>query len=156
VWPVMTEDIQNYLSCSDLLESSCYYPMTVTMPFLRPANDRLVLKESHNIHVNQQNIEEAQCQIKKSQLAIERAQRSLVDDIRAVDRSSNTEKVPTGTSTRDIRAAKRRAEVSPTILFFVSVIKFFCTNHFFMCQPFLNVNHFFCANHFLCVSHFFI
>jgi hypothetical protein len=106
------------------------------------AYDRLVLKESNNIDVNQQNIEEAQRQIKKSQLAIERAQRSLVDDIGAVDRSCNTEEVPTGTSTRDIRAAKRRAKVSPTILFFVSVITFFCTNHFlcvnhfFLCQPF--------------------
>jgi hypothetical protein len=90
------------------------------------AYDRLVLKESDNIDVNQQNIEEAQRQIKKSQLAIERAERSLVDDIGAVD----------------IRAAKRRAKVSPTILFFVSVITFFCTNHFlcvnhfFLCQPF--------------------
>jgi hypothetical protein len=30
------------------------------------AYDRLVLKESRNIHVNQQKIEVAQCQIKKS------------------------------------------------------------------------------------------
>jgi hypothetical protein len=37
------------------------------------AYDRLVLKESDNIDVNQQNIEEAQRQIKKSQLAIEGA-----------------------------------------------------------------------------------
>jgi hypothetical protein len=37
------------------------------------AYDRLVLKESHNIHANQEKILEAQHQIKKSQLNIERA-----------------------------------------------------------------------------------
>jgi hypothetical protein len=57
------------------------------------AYDRLVLKKSHNIHVDQEKILEAQRQIKKSQLNIERAQKSLVDDIRIVLKSSNTNKV---------------------------------------------------------------
>jgi hypothetical protein len=70
------------------------------------AYDRLVLKESHNIHVNQEKILEAQRQIKKSQLNIERAQKSLVDDIRIVLKSSNTDEVRSGTSPRDIRVAK--------------------------------------------------
>jgi hypothetical protein len=69
----------------------------------------------------------------------------LVDDIGAVDRSCNTEEVPTGTSTRDIRAAKRRAKVSPTILFFVSVITFFLYQPFFVCQPFFSVPTIFCV-----------
>jgi peptidoglycan hydrolase CwlO-like protein len=55
------------------------------------AYDRLDVKESYNIHANQQKIEEAQGQIKKSQLNIERAQKSLVDDIRSVVKSSNTD-----------------------------------------------------------------
>jgi hypothetical protein len=55
------------------------------------AYDRLDVKESCNIHANQQKIEEAQGQIKKSQLNIERAQKSLVDNIRSVVKSSNTD-----------------------------------------------------------------
>jgi hypothetical protein len=78
------------------------------------ACDRFVLKESHNIHANQLKIEEAQHQIKKTQLNIKRAQKILVDDIRAVVGSSNTDEVRTGTSARDICAAKRCAEVSPS------------------------------------------
>jgi hypothetical protein len=57
------------------------------------AYDRLVLKESHNIHVNQEKILEARCQIKKSQSNIERVQKTLVDDIRTVLKSSNTDEV---------------------------------------------------------------
>jgi hypothetical protein len=84
------------------------------------AYDRLVVKESRKIHVNRQKIEEAWRQSKKSQLNIERAQKSLVDDITVVVKSSNTDEVRAGTSPRDIRAAKRRAEVSPAI--FMSAI----------------------------------
>jgi hypothetical protein len=80
--------------------------------------DRLLLKESRNIHVNQEKILEAQCQIKKSQLNIERAQKSLIDDIRTVVKSSNTDEVRAGTSPRDIHAAKRREEVSRAIFYF--------------------------------------
>jgi hypothetical protein len=80
--------------------------------------DRLVLKESHNIHVNREKILEAQHQIKKSQLNIEMAQKSLVDDIRTFLKSSNTDKVRSGTSPCDIHAAKRRAEVSRAIFYF--------------------------------------
>jgi hypothetical protein len=76
------------------------------------AYDRLILKESRNIHVNQKKILEVQRQIKKSQLNIERAQKSLVDDIRTILKSSNTNEVQSNTSPRDIRAEKRRAEVS--------------------------------------------
>jgi hypothetical protein len=57
------------------------------------AYDRLVLKESHNIHVNQEKILEARRQIKKSQSNIERVQKTLVDDIRIVLKSSNTDEV---------------------------------------------------------------
>jgi hypothetical protein len=57
------------------------------------AYDRLVLKESRNIHVNQKKILEAQRQIKKSPLHIERAQKSLIDDIRTILKSSNTDEV---------------------------------------------------------------
>jgi hypothetical protein len=70
------------------------------------AYDRLVLKEFHNIHVNQQKIEEAQCRIKKGQLNIERAQKSLVEDIRALVTGSKTDEVRTGIFTHDVRAAK--------------------------------------------------
>jgi hypothetical protein len=76
------------------------------------AYDRLVLKESHNIHVNQKKILEAQHPIKKSQLNIERAQKSLVDDIRAIVKSSNTDEVRASTSPRDICAATCRGESS--------------------------------------------
>jgi hypothetical protein len=82
------------------------------------AYDRLVLKESHNIHVNQKKILEAQRQIKKSQLNIERAQKSLVDDIITVLKSNNTNEVRSDTSPHDIRVAKRRAEVSRAIFYF--------------------------------------
>jgi hypothetical protein len=61
---------------------------------------------------------EAQRQIKKIQLNIERAQNSLVDDIRIVLKSSNTDEVRSGTSPCDIHAAKRRAEVSRAIFYF--------------------------------------
>jgi hypothetical protein len=57
------------------------------------AYDRLVLKESRNIHVNQKKILEAQRQIKKIPLHIERAQKSLIDDIRTILKSSNTDEV---------------------------------------------------------------
>jgi hypothetical protein len=43
--------------------------------------------------VNQEKILEAQCQIKKSQLNIERAQKSLIDDIRTAVKSSNIDEV---------------------------------------------------------------
>jgi hypothetical protein len=82
------------------------------------AYDRLVLKESHNILVNQEKILEAQRHIKKNQLHIERAQKSLVDDIRTVLKSSNTDEVRSSTSPHDIRVAKRRAEVSTAIFYF--------------------------------------
>jgi hypothetical protein len=82
------------------------------------AYDRLVLKESCNIHVNQEKILEAQRQIKKSQLNIERARKSFVDDIRIVLKSSNTDEVRSDTSPRDICVAKRRAEVSRAIFYF--------------------------------------
>jgi hypothetical protein len=68
--------------------------------------------------VNQEKILEAQCQIKKSQLNIERAQKSLIDDIRTAVKSSNIDEVRAGTSPRDIRAAKRHAEVSRAIFYF--------------------------------------
>jgi hypothetical protein len=66
----------------------------------------------------------------------------LIDDIRVVVRSSDTEEVQIGTSAHDIRAAKQHAEVIPAIFYvnhsiFVSAIAF-------MCQPFH-----FCVNHFL-------
>jgi hypothetical protein len=66
------------------------------------AYDRLVLNESCNIHVNQEKILEAQHQIKKSQLNIKRAQKSYVDDISVVVKSSNTNEVQAGTSPCDI------------------------------------------------------
>jgi hypothetical protein len=129
------------------------------------AYDRLVVKESRNIHVNQQKIEEAQHQIKKNQLNIEKAQKSLVDDIRAAVKSSNTDEVRAVTSPHDIHVAKRRAEVSPTIFlcqpfhyfshsFFVSAI--LSSVSYFVSQTFLYVSHFSCDIHFLCVSHFII
>jgi hypothetical protein len=61
---------------------------------------------------------EAQRQIKKSQLNIERAQKSSVDDIRIVLKSSNTDEVQSGTSPRDICVAKQCAEVSRAIFYF--------------------------------------
>jgi predicted DNA-binding protein (MmcQ/YjbR family) len=70
------------------------------------AYDRLVLKESCSIHANQENIKEAQHLIKKSWLNIERVQKSLVDDIRVVVKSSNTDEVRAGTSPHDIHATK--------------------------------------------------
>jgi hypothetical protein len=82
------------------------------------AYDRLVLNESRNIHANQEKILEAQCQIKISQLNNERVQKSLVDDIFAVVKSSNIDEVRASTSPRDIRVAKQCAEVSPDIFYF--------------------------------------
>jgi hypothetical protein len=94
------------------------------------AYDRLVVKESHNIQTNQQKIEEAQRQIKKSQLNIERVQKSMVDDIIVAVKSSNTDEVRAGTSPRDIRVTKRCVEVSPAIFYVshstVSAIQFLC------------------------------
>jgi hypothetical protein len=123
------------------------------------AYDRLVLKESHNIHVNQEKILEAQRKIKKSQLDIERAQKNLVDDIRTILKSSNTDEVRSSTSPRDIRAAKRCAEVSRDIFYFshstVWAIQF-SVSYFIFCQTFLYVSHFSYASYFLCVSHFII
>jgi hypothetical protein len=105
------------------------------------AYDRLVLKESRNIHANLEKNEEAQCQIKKSQLNIERVQKSLVDDIRAVVKS--TDEVRAGTSPGDIRALKRRAEVSPAIFYFShSTIPAFVCQPFFLCQSLFCVSHF--------------
>jgi hypothetical protein len=121
------------------------------------AYDRLVLKESHNIYVNQEKILEAQRQIKKSQLNIKRVQKSLVDDIRTILKSSNTDEVRSGTSPRDICAAKRRVEVSRAIFYFshsifVSAILF--SVNYFVCQAFLYVSHFSYASYFLYVNHF--
>jgi hypothetical protein len=63
-------------------------------------------------------------------------QKSLVDDIRAVVKSSNTEEVRVGTSARDIQVAKRRAEVSLAIFYFshstISAIQFSCQVFYFM------------------------
>jgi hypothetical protein len=60
----------------------------------------------------------------------------LVDDIIAVVKSSNTNEVQAGICPHDIRAAKRRAEVSPAISYVshstVSTIKFLCLRHFCM------------------------
>jgi hypothetical protein len=70
------------------------------------AYDRLVLKEYRNIHFNQQKVEEAWHRIKKSQLNIERVQKSLVEDIRALVTSSKTDEVRIGTSPHDVRASK--------------------------------------------------
>jgi hypothetical protein len=137
------------------------------------AYDRLVLKESCNIHANQENIEEAQRHIKKSRLNIERVQKSLVDDIRVVVKSSNTDEVQAGTSPHDIHATKRCVEVSRAIFYFshstVLAIQFLCqlfyfllvilcvrnfcmsaifpARHFFMCQPFYYLS-------MICISHF--
>jgi hypothetical protein len=72
----------------------------------------------------------------KSQLNIERAQKSLVDDIRAVVKSSNTNKVRASTSPHDIHAAMQRVEVSLAIFYFgnstVSTIQFLCQLLYFM------------------------
>jgi hypothetical protein len=57
------------------------------------AYDMLVLKGSCNIHANQEKILEAQHQIKKRQMNIERVQKSLVHDIRTVVKSSNINEV---------------------------------------------------------------
>jgi hypothetical protein len=135
--------------------------------------DRLVVKESHNIQANQEKIEEAQCQIKKSQLNITRAQNSLVDDITTVVKISNADEVRAGTSPCDIHVAKRRAEVSPDI--FMSAIPLFQSFNFcvsysifyqlfyvsdiFICQPFFLSQPFFMCQSFyyvslICISHF--
>jgi hypothetical protein len=110
------------------------------------AYERFVVKEYRNIHANQQKIEEAQHQIKKSQLNIERAQKSLVDNIIAVVSSNNTDEVRVGTSPRDIRAAKRRAEVSLAIFYVshstVSAIQFLC-QLFYILSVILCLRHFF-------------
>jgi hypothetical protein len=90
---------------------------------------------------------------------IERAQKSLVDDIRAVVRSSNTDEVRIGTSPHDIRAAKRHAEASPAI--FMLAIHFLCQPFYFL-SVILCLRHFCmstissCARHFLCASHIII
>jgi hypothetical protein len=60
----------------------------------------------------------------------------LVDDIIVVVKSSNTNEVQAGICPRDIRAAKRRAEVSPAI--FMSAIPLsqplnFCVSDIFVC-----------------------
>jgi hypothetical protein len=85
-----------------------------------------------------------QRRIKNSQLNIERAQKSLAEDIRALVTGSKTNKVRTSTSPRDVHAAKQHAEVSLAI--FTSTIQFLCqpfnvcASHFvsqaFLCQPF--------------------
>jgi hypothetical protein len=57
-------------------------------------------------------------------------QKSLVDDIRVVVKSSNTDEVRAGTSPRDIHADKRHADVSPAIFYVshstISAIQFLC------------------------------
>jgi hypothetical protein len=74
-------------------------------------------------------------------------QKSLVDDITIVVKSRNTDEVRAGTSPCDIRAAKRRGEVSPAIFYVshptVSAIQFLC--HIFYILSFI-----------LCLRHFFM
>jgi hypothetical protein len=102
-------------------------------------------------------------------LNIERAQKSLVEDIRALVIGSKTNEVQIGTSPRDAYAAKRCVEVSSTI--FTSTIQFVSAIQFFVgysnfCQPFnfcdshsifmpaiFCLRHF-CVGHFTCASHF--
>jgi hypothetical protein len=93
-------------------------------------------------------------------LSIERAQKSLVKDIRALVTGSKTDKVRTGTSACDVHVAKRRAEVSlaiftSTIYCFVSAIQFFVSHSIFgpaiqfLCQPFVS-HEFLCHPFYLC------
>jgi hypothetical protein len=88
-----------------------------------------------------------QRRIKNSQLNIERAQKSLAEDIRALVTGSKTNKVRTSTSPRDVHAAKQHAEVSLAI--FTSTIQF-------LCQPFnfLSAIQFLCQPFNVCASHF--
>jgi hypothetical protein len=69
----------------------------------------------------------------------------LIDDIRAVFKSSNIDEVRAGTSPCDIRAAKRRAEASPTIFYVihsnVSAIQFLC-QLFYLLSVILCLRHF--------------
>jgi hypothetical protein len=121
------------------------------------AYDRLVVKESRNIHVNLEKIEEAQCQTKKSQLNIERAQKSLVDDITTVIKSSNTDEVRAGTSPYDIRATKQHAEVSPAIFYvshsIVPIIQFWC-QLFYILSVILCLKHLFMSAISSCIQPF--
>jgi hypothetical protein len=106
---------------------------------------------------------------KNKQLNIERAQRSLVNDTRAIVRSNDIKEVRTVTASCNIRAAKRRADVSPTIYYisrsifcvshsiFVSAI--FCVSDIFVCRPFFLCQALFVCHPFyylspICASHF--
>jgi hypothetical protein len=77
--------------------------------------------------------------------------KSLVDRITTFIKSSNTDKVRAGRSPRDIRAAKRHAEVSPDI--FMSVIPLFqlnfCVSYSIFCQLFCVLDIFVCQPFFL-------
>ena len=78
----------------------------------------------------------------------------MVDNITAMLRSRNTEGVTTGPSPRDIRAAKRRADVSAILfyMFFSAILHILSHLVHIQPQPFLVRHSAMCQLFFTCFS----